>query len=238
MILESPRWLLVRSKTNEAYKVFAAVAKRNGKPPPSMEKIERLQRTMLKEAASQVHGIQAVKMIIANRTLFLHVAIETLCNATCAIVYYGVSFNTKNLSGDPYWNMFYLGLADAIAMPALVIFNDWLGRRKTFTIYMMTGTGFIVVLVALLLSGVNAPVTSMVLALGAKCGILTCWGALTVIMFETAPTNLRSTCGGFIFFMGYVAAILAPQLFLLEKCESYLNFFSVHNEKNDFQCFL
>ena len=218
LILESPRWLLVRQLTDKAFNVFATVAKQNGKPVPSIEKIEQVQKNILREEASQVHGIQAAKLIVTNRTLFLHISIETLCNLTCAMLYYGVSFNTKNLSGDPYWNMLFLGFGDAMAMPAVVIFLNWVGRKRTFTIYMMVATAFASTLVALLVAGIDMPLVTLILSLGAKWGILTSWGALGLLVFESAPTNLRSTCGGFIAFTGYFGTILAPQIFLLTKC--------------------
>ena len=35
-------------------------------------------------------------------------------------VYYGISFNTKNLSGNIYLNMVYMGLIDAVGFPLAV----------------------------------------------------------------------------------------------------------------------
>lgn len=106
-------------------------------------------------------------------------SILILCNLTCSVVYYGVTFNGKNLSGSPYWNIVYMGMFDLLASPASVPFNNWIGRRKTFIMYMSLGTGFIVGLLALEFSvGIDAssPILVNVLSLSGRFGIVAAWG--------------------------------------------------------------
>ncbi|ODM95999.1 Organic cation transporter protein [Orchesella cincta] len=284
-ILESPRWLLIRNKTAAAHEVFATIAKWNKTAAPDIKLIEQLQVNILKEESSNIHGVKAVKMILHSSSLRTHMAILTLCNVTCAIVYYGVSFNAKNLSG--YWPIdlkfgdqslcaipqteFFsdfqisnlaprygslklsileveldhsgkqkvnrsisdrvnrvpsIGLQTAPAQlsqltpkpKSSILFNNWIGRRKTFTLYMGLGTLFIISL--LIVDGVtglqNASSTLVtVLSLCGRFGIVAAWGALTCLILETAPTNLRSSCLGFTAFAGYLGAVVAPQIFLL-----------------------
>lgn len=219
-ILESPRWLLVRNKTTEAHSVFCTIAKWNGKPYPDIKLIERLQQNILKEEASSVRGIRAVKLIFYNSKLRLHMTILTICNITCAIVYYGIAFNAKNLSGNPYLNILYMGIFDLVAAPASIWFNNCIGRKKTFCLYMALGTAFIISL--LVLDGVTglkeaSSTLVTVLCLCARFGIVAAWGALTCLVLETAPTNLRSSCLGFTAFAGYFGAVIAPQIFLLSN---------------------
>ncbi|CAL8121746.1 unnamed protein product [Orchesella dallaii] len=217
-VLESPRWLLVRNKTAAAHEVFATIAKWNKTEVPDIKLIEQLQVNVLKEESSSVHGIKAVKMILHSSSLRLHMAILTLCNVTCAIVYYGISFNAKNLGGNPYINMLYMGLFDLIGCPASILFNNWIGRRKTFTLYMGLGTLFIISLLIVDAStGLQnaSPTLVTVLSLCGRFGIVAAWGALTCLILETAPTNLRSSCLGFTAFAGYLGTVLAPQIFLL-----------------------
>ena len=175
---------------------------------------------ILKEESASVTGIKAVKMIMQSSKLRIHMAILTLCNITCAIVYYGIAFNAKNLSGNPYLNMLYLGLFDLVASPAPIFLNNWIGRRKTFTLYMGMGTMFIISL--LIVDGVvglkeASPTLVTVLSLCGRFGIVAGWGALTCLILETAPTNLRSSCLGFCAFAAYFGSIIAPQIFLLSK---------------------
>jgi len=217
-ILESPRWLLVRNKTKDAHEVFSTIAKWNKTEAPDIKLIEQLQVYVLKEESSSIHGIKAVKQILYSSRLRMHMAILALCSITCAIVYYGVSFNAKNLSGNPYINILYIGLFDLIASPASIFFNNWIGRRKTFTMFIGLGTVFIISLIIVdAVTGLKnaSPTVVTVLSLSGRFGIVAGWGALTCLILETAPTNLRSSCLGFTAFAGYLGAVLAPQIFLL-----------------------
>lgn len=205
--------------------MFCTIAKWNGTAEPDIKIIEKLQINVLKEESTSVRGVQAVKMIYHNSKLRMHMAILTLCNITCAIVYYGVSFNAKNVSGNPFLNMLYMGIFDLIASPASVWLNNLIGRRKTFSLYMGMGTLFIISLVGVdIFTGLKEASTTLVtvLSLCGRFGIVASWGALTLLILETAPTNLRSSCLGFCAFAGYFGAVIAPQIFLLSQSKLFI----------------
>lgn len=217
-MLESPRWLLVRNRPDEAHKVFEKIADWNSKPAPQLEEIKQLQSFILKQETSALTGIKAMKTIMKNKTLRTNLAIETFCVVTCAIVFYGVSFNAKNLGGNKYLNVFYMGILDFFGSPASILFTNKLGRRKTFMLYMFGGTAFMIAVVFLLLLnpyGLSTPTIVMALSLGGRFCIAAAWGALKIMIMETSPTNLRATCLGLTVFSGYFGGILAPQLVIL-----------------------
>lgn len=217
-MLESPRWLLVRNRPDEAHKVFEKIADWNSKPAPKLEEIKQLQSFILKQETSALTGIKAMKTIMKNKTLRTNLAIETFCVVTCAIVFYGVSFNAKNLGGNKYLNVFYMGILDFFGSPASILFTNKLGRRKTFMLYMFGGTVFMIAVVFLLLLnpyGLSTPTIVMALSLGGRFCIAAAWGALKIMIMETSPTNLRATCLGLTVFSGYFGGILAPQLVIL-----------------------
>jgi OCT family organic cation transporter-like MFS transporter 4/5 len=123
MVLESPRYLLIRHKTKQAHKVFETIAKWNKKDPPTLKMIEELQEEIVNEESSVIHGVKAIRMIGSNHTLRNHMLILIFCNLTCSVVYYGVTFNAKNLSGNPYWNMVYMGLFDMVCQSFKMSFS-------------------------------------------------------------------------------------------------------------------
>ena len=41
-----------------------------------------------------------------------------------ACVYFGISYNMKNMKGNPYMNVVYLGLADAVGYPCAIFMNN------------------------------------------------------------------------------------------------------------------
>lgn len=216
-MLESPRWLLVRNRPNDAHKVFEKVAEWNSKPAPRLEEIQELQNYMLKQESSGLTGLKAMKTIMQNSDLRKNLAIETFCVVTCVIVGYGISFNTKNLGGNKYLNVFYMGILDFFAPPASIIFAKNLGRRKTFMLYMFGGAIFMIAVVFLLLlnPGVWTPTIAMILSQCGRFCIVAAGFALKVMVMETSPTNLRATCAGLTAFSGYFGGIFAPQLVAL-----------------------
>ncbi|XP_037027785.1 organic cation transporter protein-like [Bradysia coprophila] len=214
-ILESPRWLLVKNRPDEAHKVFEKIAEWNSKPVPRLDEIKELQSVILKQETAALSGLKAMKTIMKNQTLRRNLIIETFCVVTCAIVFYGVSFNAKNLGGNKYLNVFYMGVLDFVASPASMLFSNCMGRRKTFMIFMFSGTTFMIAIVFLLMLnpyGSSSPIIVIALSLGGRFFIVAGWSGLKVMILETSPTNLRATCIGLTVFAGYFGGVLSPQL--------------------------
>ncbi len=82
-MLESPRWLLVQNRPDDAHKVFEKIAEWNSKPAPRLEDIKELQSHILKQETSTPTGLKALKIIIRNKKLRRNLAIETFCVVTC-----------------------------------------------------------------------------------------------------------------------------------------------------------
>lgn len=52
-------------------------------------------------------------------------------------MYYGLNFNTKNLAGDRYLNIFISGLVEIPALVLVLLISNKIGRRKTISVLMM-----------------------------------------------------------------------------------------------------
>ncbi|CAG7832428.1 unnamed protein product, partial [Allacma fusca] len=133
-----------QKKTQEAHAILTKVAKWNSRPPPTMETVEALQTNVIREEADVLKGFEGIKQIIRNKRLRIDLIILTWATVTCAVTYYGVSFSAKSLSGSHYWNMLYMGILDILGVPAVLVFNNRLGRKKTFLIYMTLASTFLV----------------------------------------------------------------------------------------------
>lgn len=201
-------------------KVFEKIAQWNRKTPPTIEQITYLQTIMLLHESGSLRGLKALKMITGNRTLRSNMIIETVCVMTCAIIYYGVSFNSKNISGDKYRNIFYMGVCDLFSTPFGVLFNKCLDRRRTFILLIFLGTifvGAVAIVEYFFHLSKSTPLAVTALLLFGRFFILAAWAALKCMIMETSPTNLRSSCLGFTAFAGYFGSIMAPQLVVLSR---------------------
>lgn len=132
---ETPRWLLCHSRTAEAHKVFGQIARFNGSKEPSLAAVHTLQQTVLQEEANQAKEFSGSDTKKPSNSLIalwsssggklrMKLIIFIVLFFSLAFTYYGISFNAKNLSGDPFMNVFYMGLVDMFAFPAGSVFSN------------------------------------------------------------------------------------------------------------------
>lgn len=88
------------------------------------------------------------QQLIITRTLNLQVI--SIYNMAIwfawSLTYYGISFNIKNLEGNIYLNVFYMGLVNALGQRGALLINNRLGRRKALFVSMSFCAFFLVAL--------------------------------------------------------------------------------------------
>jgi len=131
-----------------------------------------------------------------------------------AVVYYGLSFNIKNLRGDPYLNMFLMGLSDAVGYPAALLINNRIGRRKSLIAFMTIAAIFLVVLALLdLLYGVTlSAVTVTTMCLIGKFGVAGARSSARILTGESFPTPIRTMGYGITGVLAGIGGIVSPQI--------------------------
>lgn len=127
---ESPRYLLCKGQTQEAIKVFNKIASCNKKDPVEPNDIYNLQRMIIKEnestdCSTKVNGVTTLLTKYCKQFV-----VFSWGWFTCACIYYALSFNTKNLSGNLYLNVFYLGVSDLPGYFFGIIFNNRLVKLE------------------------------------------------------------------------------------------------------------
>ncbi|CAG7726495.1 unnamed protein product [Allacma fusca] len=217
-ITESPRWLLRNNKIDEAYKVFARMAKTNGKEPVDFEtlrKIAEKERPFSDKAPEDV-VVQRFSYLEFYRNPSLRKT--TLCLQgiwfTWGLVYFGIGFNIKNLAGSPYLNMVYMGLMDSLAYPTSFFVNNKIGRRKSMVAFMTLVAFFLVgiAIVQLTLDRAESGVIIAALCFLAKYGTAGARSAARTLTGESYPTAIRVMGIGFSGGTASLGGALAPQL--------------------------
>lgn len=202
-IPESPRYLLVNGKTEQARQVLELVARENGNKLPNLP----LQPIEQKAQVSRSSDLWRPKL--RRTTLLLWVMWFAI-----SLGYYGVFtwlptfFKSSGMATLPvYQNSFLMALAQLPGYFSAAYLVEKIGRKRTLAIY-LAASGVFTYLFAIV-----GTLTGMV-AMGMCMSffILGAWGALYAYTPEVYPTNLRGTGMGAASGMTRISGALAPSL--------------------------
>lgn len=212
---ESPRWLLSRGRVKKAERIIIAMAKYNKKPIPDLSKLREY-------AESEMHAKKQQRKysywhLCSSWQLTRHSLILMYGWFVSSAVYYGMNFNTKNLTGDLYLNIFFSGLVEIPALLFVVLVHNILGRRRTVSLLMFVAGAFSFSILILDLAGKlqEMATLALVFAMIGKAGISGGWAALQVFSAEIFPTVVRNIGVGACSFCARIGAIVAPQIVFL-----------------------
>nr|CAD1832138.1 unnamed protein product [Ananas comosus var. bracteatus] len=165
-ISESPRWYLVRRRTDEAMDVMRAIARANGKDIPNditlklddddsreQEESNNLEKGVKEQKTERAAGGSIVDVLRTPMTR-LRLILTVAINFLCSIVYYGLSLNVVNLKTNLYLSVLLNAVAEMPAFVLTAVLLDRFGRK-------LLGVG------TMWLSGVFCIVGSMVGGYGA-----------------------------------------------------------------------
>ncbi|XP_035218747.1 organic cation transporter protein-like isoform X2 [Stegodyphus dumicola] len=201
-IPESPRWLLIQGKVKQLEKILIEGAKLNGQELKyAIKDLKMLTEQKPGQDRSTVFDLfRSPKM----RCRVLNMIYLWIVNA---FMYYGLSYNTNDLAGNPYLNFF---LAGALEIPAYasVFFGikKW-GRRPTLTFFMLVGGCACAAIIAV---PESISWLSTAFAMIGKFCISGSFGILYLYTSELFPTVVRNVAIGTCSMWARVGSILAP----------------------------
>ncbi|XP_050500241.1 organic cation transporter protein-like [Diabrotica virgifera virgifera] len=207
-IPESARWLLTKNRTEEAKKLIQEAAKYN-KVEISDETLNELLVTS-QDTNNSNKGTKTSVLDVFKypnmRKKSLIIFFDWFANN---LTYYGLSWNTNNLGGDPYLNFVISGAVEIPGYSLLLIFlNKW-GRRNLMCSCMMI-TGACLLLTMLVPAGHQWLLIT--LAMIGKLTITASYGAVYILSTEQFPTVIRNAGLGAGSTFARFGSILAPYM--------------------------
>ena len=200
LVPESPRWLITKNRSNDAYKIFKRIARSNKKIIENLNELEELNLTGNNKIESSTSAanendkqstfsiIETLKIFFKSKKLMIRSSVILLNWLTNTFVYYGISFNTSALSGDPYLNFTLSVFVELIAIITCQFTLEKFGRKKPYAINMVI-TGVALLLIQFVPKKMSYMVT--ILALIGKFSISFTYNSVYIITSEIHPTVIR-----------------------------------------------
>ncbi|XP_067899126.1 organic cation/carnitine transporter 2-like [Heterodontus francisci] len=217
-IPESPRWLLLKGRVQEAEAILRHIAKKNGVTPPEVL-FNDLELDDLKAKSVQSYTIIHLVKTYNIRAITI---INLLVWMILSIEYYGLSLNTPNLNGDAYLNCF---ISAAIEVPAYA--TAWLLLQRFSRRFSLSGTlffgGIVLFFIKFIPSNLSTLATMLVMV--GKFVITSAFSMVYVYIAELYPTAVRNMGVGVSTMASRTGSIISPYFVYLGAYNEFLPFF-------------
>ncbi|KAK7929548.1 hypothetical protein WMY93_005943 [Mugilogobius chulae] len=207
MIPESPRWLLSQGHKEDAEKIILSIALENQvEAPANIFCQDKLDKNF--SAEKSVNSASFFDLLRTRNVRHI-TALLWICWLCVHLSYYGLSFITSGLYGNPFLNYF---LASAIELPAYLF--SWLAaarcpRRVAFVMFGVLGS---VSLLLIVFTTNTYPKITLSLVLLGKFGVLAGLSSMYIHTGELFPTIIRNTAMSSCAMLGRVGASLSPYI--------------------------
>lgn len=206
---ESPRWLLSKNMNNRAKKIINKMAKINKRAPSSALIVSLVNEPSNRNTTEQNSSKESTLFlqIIRSPILLRRCFVTPVWWVTTTFVYYGLSINSVNLSGNMYFNYVATVLIEIPGYWAAVLLLDRIGRRITlFSAYILNAACCL----AFAFVPDDYPVLSLVLYLIGKFSIALVFTSVYLYTSELYPTKHRHSLLAFSSTIGRIGSVLAP----------------------------
>ncbi|XP_068922286.1 solute carrier family 22 member 11-like [Petaurus breviceps papuanus] len=202
---ESPAWLVVHHKYDDALKVLKKAAKINGVKEKTLT-VEALKSAVeMEPTEAQTH--YTMLDLVHFPILRTRILSTSFVSFTTAMVFYGLSLDLQNLGHNIQMLQVLLGVSIFLSRIGSLFIINRVGRR-TITMVCLLLAGLFIPASAFLPQGIFR----VVLAILAMSSIAVCISTVGIHIIELLPTVVRNTCKGIISMVDRTGAMLAPLL--------------------------
>ncbi|KAF8795899.1 Organic cation transporter protein like [Argiope bruennichi] len=203
-IPESPRWLASRGRTKKLEKVLINAAAVNGKEFKGdirdLDIFENNKEMKEKKAETIFEVLKRPNMRSRIFKMIYLWMVHTF-------LYYGVSYNTNDLAGNPYFNFFIAGAMEFPCRGIVFFILKKLGRKPIIVLFMtVCGLAF----GAMIFIPTDLPWLSTTFAMVGKFCVTASFALLYLYTTEMFPTGVRNVSFGTCSMCARIGSILAP----------------------------
>ncbi|CAH0682937.1 unnamed protein product [Spodoptera exigua] len=213
LISESVRWYMSKGRFDESEALLRKVARVNRKQisEKSLEALrhtaEEKLRVSAEEAEKKGGETWLIVQVFRHKRILIRVLISPIWWITTTFIYYGLSLNAVNMSGNRYLN--YVAVS-AVEIPGFWIsyfLMDKIGRKPVLTgaFWLCAACQIAYIFIPQDLFGV-----SLTVYLIAKCSIAMVMTSVYVYTAELYPTKHRHSLFAFSSMMGRIGSMVAP----------------------------
>ena len=206
---ESPRWQLSSGQLQAAEKSIRHAAKMNGKEESIDHKVKQL-TAKFKSDDDPGHAHPTVLDLWKHSSLRKKTALLYFTWAVTAFVYYGLSFNTNSLEGNPYINFFLSGIVEVPAYAITMYALRTSGGRRGSLVTGMVGAGLSFLLVIPLSFTNDLIWLKTAFAMFGKFFVTCTFAIIYLYSCEVYPTVVRTVGLGSSSMVARIGSIIAP----------------------------
>lgn len=207
---ESPRWLWSQGRISESVNIVAKGVRLNDGPKFDRAHYISIGRVKADSEEQSAAGLTDLFKTPRLRSRTLNVAFNWFANS---ITYYGLALGSSKMEGNPFANMFIMGVVEIPAYILVALFLDKAGRRSMNSTFMIIGGA------ACLLTAVIPQDMTTVMTTTVFFGKFCISGSFSIIFNYSAeifPTVVRNTGIGFGSMSARLGGMLAPIVSLLD----------------------